>query len=71
MRQLQTGIDVLVARREAGLTQRELSEITGIHKTALCRIEWSRRRLTPERAQQIQRAIESVGTPADPGSKVA
>lgn len=71
MELLQTGTDVLVARRTAGLTQAQLAKLAGMHRATLSRVEWSRKRLTAEQAQRIQRALELDGGPADPGPKAA
>lgn len=64
--ELRTGIDVLVARRTAGLSQGRLAEMAGIDPSSLSRIEWSRKQLDPQRAQRIQRALELAGSPDDP-----
>ncbi len=65
--ELKTGIDVLVARRTVGLSQGRLAELTGIDRSSLSRIEWSRKQLDPQRAQRIERALALAGGPDDPG----
>jgi len=63
--ELRTGIDVLVARRTVGLSQGRLAELSGIDRSSLSRIEWSRKQLDPQRAQRIERALVLAGTGAD------
>ncbi len=65
--ELKTGIDVLVARRTVGLSQGRLAELSGIDRSSLSRIEWSRKQLDPRRAEQIQRALQSAGDRPDGG----
>ena len=57
--QLHTGIDVVVARRRAGLKQYELAQRLSISPTILCDIEHGRRELSEEMASRIARALEA------------
>lgn len=59
--EIRTGLDVLMLRRTAGLTQGELSRRSGIERSCLSRIEWSRRELDPQKADRIRRALEPAG----------
>ncbi len=61
---LTTGIQVLVARREAGLTQAELAKRAGMNRSTLSRLEWSRRQLDPQKAEAIKRALQPNGSGA-------
>ncbi len=61
---LRTGLDVVIARRTAGLTQTELAKLAGINRTSLSQMEWSAKSLPQRRVEQIERALKSVGTGA-------
>ncbi len=50
---LRTGLNIVV------------THLTGINRSQLSQIEWSARRITSERAKQIERAIQSAGTRPD------
>ncbi len=68
---LHTGLDIVVARRTAGLTQTELARLAGMNRSRLSQIEWSARRLKPQTAEQLERALKSVGTGADRPNEAA
>ncbi len=63
---LTTGLDIVVARRTARLTQTELAKLAGINRSWLSQIEWSARRVNPQTAGQIERALQLTGSPDDP-----
>ncbi len=71
MSTLRTGLDIVVARRTAGLTQTELARLSGIHRTSLSHLEWSAKCLPTRRVEQIERALKSAGTRPDGGSEAA
>lgn len=50
---LVTGLDVVVARRRAGLKQYELAQCLGISPTILCDLEHDRRELTPDLVERV------------------
>ncbi len=68
---LHTGLDIVVARRTAGLTQTELARLAGINRSRLSQIEWSSRRVNPQTAEQLERALKSTGTGADRPNEAA
>lgn len=53
---LRTGLDIVVAR------------LARINRSRLSQMEWSARRITSERAKQIERAMQSAGARPDGGS---
>ncbi len=71
MNTLRTGLDIVVARRTAGLTQTELARLAGIHRTSLSHLEWSAKNLPARRVEQIERALESVGARSASGNEAA
>ncbi len=56
---LTSGLDVVVARRRAGLKQYELAQLLSISPTILCDVEHDRRELTPELVELIVQALKS------------
>ncbi len=61
---------LLLERRERGLTQIELGRRVGISPELISMYERGHRPIRTERAIQIMRALQSAGSPDDPG-KVA
>lgn len=49
----QTRVPLLEARAQAGLTQRELAERSGVSRTAIARMETTSWRTTPKRLERI------------------
>jgi DNA-binding XRE family transcriptional regulator len=68
---LRTGLDIVVARRTAGLTQTELARLAGIHRTSLSHLEWSAKCLPTRRVEQIERALQLAGTGDDHPNEAA
>ncbi len=58
---------LLLERRERGLTQIELGRRVGISPELISMYERGHRPIRPERAIQITRALQSAGSPDDPG----
>lgn len=56
---LSSGLDVLVARRRAGLKQYQLAQRLGVPQTVLCDIERGRRELTEDMARRIIEALRN------------
>ena len=54
---IKTSIDLLVARRRAGLKQWEFAQRLGISQTAVCDLEHGRKPITPELADRIIDAL--------------
>lgn len=57
--QISSGLDVLVARRRAGLKQYQLAQRLSISPTMLCDIEHDRRELSEELAEKIYEALKA------------
>ena len=55
------GLDVVVARRRAGLKQYELAQRLSISPTILCDIEHDRRVLTEELISRIVEVLSAAG----------
>jgi transcriptional regulator with XRE-family HTH domain len=55
--QLSSGLDVLMARRRAGLKQWQLAARLGFSPTIVCDIERGRRPVTPALADRIAEAL--------------
>ncbi len=61
-----TPTSLLLERRERRLTQQELGRRVGISPRLISFYERGDRRIGPERAIQIMRAMQSAGGPDDP-----
>ncbi len=66
-----TPTSLLLERRERRLTQQELGRRIGISPRLISFYERGNRRIGPERAIQIMRAMQSVGTRPDGGPRAA
>ncbi len=55
--QISSGLDVLIARRRAGLKQYQLAQLLSISPTVLCDIEHDRRVLSEELTEKIIEAL--------------
>ncbi len=66
-----TPTSLLLERRERRLTQQELGRRVGISPRLISFYERGDRRMGPERAEQIQRALLSAGAGADPRQTAA
>ena len=60
--EITSGLDVLVARRRAGLKQYQLAQRLSISPTILCDLEHDRRDLTEDMAEQIVQALEGIAS---------
>lgn len=53
-------IELLIARKKAGVTQRQLAEAVGVHENQICKIETGRTKPDRKLADKIARRLQTT-----------